>query len=89
MEFVPGICPSCNGQLQLPTDRETVKCMYCGSDIRVNQAQSAYAPNRHPPRSGDRVRRHRLLPGRPVLRHPGCRIVPSLRLPRWQPWQFS
>ena len=35
MEFKPATCPACGGQLQIPDDRETVKCMYCGCDIVV------------------------------------------------------
>jgi hypothetical protein len=38
MKFLPGTCPQCNGPLQLPTDRESVKCMYCGADIAVSDA---------------------------------------------------
>jgi tetratricopeptide (TPR) repeat protein len=35
MKFESAICPSCGGQLQIPDDREFVKCMYCGSEIKV------------------------------------------------------
>jgi tetratricopeptide (TPR) repeat protein len=37
MKFVPAKCPSCNGDLQIPDDREFVKCMYCGVDIKVRE----------------------------------------------------
>lgn len=33
VEFVPARCPSCGGELRVPADRESVKCMYCGSDV--------------------------------------------------------
>ncbi len=38
MSFVPATCPSCGGNLQVPDDRDQVKCMYCGGDIIVRQA---------------------------------------------------
>lgn len=38
MTFKAAICPSCGGQLQVPDDRDSVKCMYCGTDIVVRQA---------------------------------------------------
>lgn len=38
MNFHPAKCPSCSGQLQLPEDRETVRCMYCGTEIIVSVA---------------------------------------------------
>ncbi len=41
MAFKAAICPSCGGQLQVPDDRDSVKCMYCGSDIIVRQAIQA------------------------------------------------
>lgn len=31
-------CPQCAGSLQVPDDRDTVKCMYCGVDVVVRQA---------------------------------------------------
>jgi len=37
MKFVPAKCPSCSGDLQIPDDREFVKCMYCSSDIKVRE----------------------------------------------------
>jgi uncharacterized protein (TIGR02145 family) len=37
MKFVPAKCPSCNGDLQIPDDREFVKCMYCSTDIKVRE----------------------------------------------------
>lgn len=41
MAFKAAICPSCGGNLQVPDDRASVKCMYCGSDIIVRQAIQA------------------------------------------------
>lgn len=38
MEFLNGTCPHCHGVLQLPTDRETVLCMYCGRELAVKDA---------------------------------------------------
>jgi hypothetical protein len=37
IEFVPAICPNCNGELRVPNDKSVVKCMYCGVDIVLNQ----------------------------------------------------
>lgn len=39
MEFIKGICPHCNGELQIPQDRKTIICMYCGKEITVSDAQ--------------------------------------------------
>lgn len=39
-EFKPIKCPSCGGQLQIPTDRESVSCMYCGTKILIEEALS-------------------------------------------------
>jgi tetratricopeptide (TPR) repeat protein len=38
MNFVAAKCPQCAGSLQVPDDREIVKCMYCGVDVVVRQA---------------------------------------------------
>lgn len=38
MAFVPATCPQCGGDLQVPDDRETVNCMYCGTKIKVREA---------------------------------------------------
>jgi predicted RNA-binding Zn-ribbon protein involved in translation (DUF1610 family) len=46
MNFKAAICPSCGGQLQVPDDRDSVKCMYCGSEIIVREAiQKASGPD--------------------------------------------
>ena len=38
MPFKPAKCPNCAGDIQVPDDRDTAKCMYCGSDIIVKEA---------------------------------------------------
>jgi len=38
MPFMPATCPSCGGNLQVPDDRDQVKCMYCGGNVIVRQA---------------------------------------------------
>lgn len=43
MAFKAAKCPSCAGDLQLPDDKDKVKCMYCGSDIIVRDAIQAFA----------------------------------------------
>lgn len=37
MAFKAAVCPSCAGELQVPDNRDLVKCMYCGSDIIVRE----------------------------------------------------
>jgi hypothetical protein len=43
LEFVAAQCPNCAGHLQVPKDRDALKCMYCGSAI-VRQSTPP-APN--------------------------------------------
>src|SRR5687767_8361820 len=43
MNFKPAQCPSCGGALQVPDDRTTVSCMYCGVSIVVREAIHAAA----------------------------------------------
>jgi tetratricopeptide (TPR) repeat protein len=38
MTFREAKCPSCGGELRIPDDKATVKCMYCSSDVVVRQA---------------------------------------------------
>lgn len=38
MEFLKGVCPHCGGELQVPQDRETIICMYCGKELSVKDA---------------------------------------------------
>lgn len=38
MNFVSAKCPQCGGALQVPDDCNSVKCMYCGTDIVVREA---------------------------------------------------
>jgi tetratricopeptide (TPR) repeat protein len=45
MEFKPAKCPSCQGDLQVPDDREFVKCMYCGTEIKVRESIILYNSN--------------------------------------------
>lgn len=41
MPFKAAKCPNCAGDIQVPDDRDTAKCMYCGSDIIVREAIKA------------------------------------------------
>jgi hypothetical protein len=34
-------CPNCGGGLPAPENRETVKCLYCGSDVSLHDLQKA------------------------------------------------
>ena len=43
MEFKRAICPSCGGNLQLPPDRKTASCLYCGGELIVQDAINAAA----------------------------------------------
>lgn len=36
--FKEGTCPKCHEKIQVPDDREKIICMYCGEEIRVNEA---------------------------------------------------
>ena len=38
MEFLKGVCPHCKGKLQIPQDRDTIICMYCGKELSVKDA---------------------------------------------------
>lgn len=38
MPFLAAVCPQCSGALQVPDDRDVVKCMYCAVDVIVRQA---------------------------------------------------
>lgn len=33
IEFIPAICPKCGGELRVPSNKDVVKCMYCGIDV--------------------------------------------------------
>lgn len=39
--FVAAKCPSCGGELQVPQDRNSVRCMYCSGEVVVRQAVAA------------------------------------------------
>ncbi len=43
MAFKVAKCPNCGGDLQVPDEKNTVKCMYCGSDIIAREAIKAAA----------------------------------------------
>jgi len=38
MKFVAAKCPSCQGELQVPEEKDFVKCLYCGVDVKVREA---------------------------------------------------
>ncbi|MCI0448441.1 MAG: hypothetical protein L0Y79_01495, partial [Chlorobi bacterium] len=38
MAFRAAKCPNCGGDLQVPDNKDVVKCMYCGHDIIVREA---------------------------------------------------
>ena len=38
MSFKAAMCSNCGGSLQIPSDLDTVKCMYCGGEIIVREA---------------------------------------------------
>lgn len=40
MEYFEGMCPHCNEKMQIPKDRETIICMYCGKEFAVNNRTS-------------------------------------------------
>ncbi len=42
MEFIKGVCPYCKGELQIPEDRESVICMYCGKELSVKDAMEDF-----------------------------------------------
>ncbi|MGH7295922.1 MAG: tetratricopeptide repeat protein [Polyangiaceae bacterium] len=44
--FKAAKCPECGADIQVPSDRDQVKCMFCGKDIIVRQAiQASAGPN--------------------------------------------
>lgn len=44
MQLQAAKCPECGADIQVPSDRTSIKCMYCGKDILVQQAISAAGP---------------------------------------------
>lgn len=38
MEFITGVCPKCQGELQIPKGHEQIICMYCGVKIDTKAA---------------------------------------------------
>ena len=49
MEFLKGVCPHCQGELQIPQNRESVICMYCGKELSVKDALSLEEVSRPKP----------------------------------------
>lgn len=45
MNFVSAKCPQCGGSLQVPDNCDSVKCMYCGTDIIVREAINLVSGN--------------------------------------------
>lgn len=45
MKFFAAKCPQCSGDLQLPEDKDIVKCMYCSSDIVISKLKEQAGPN--------------------------------------------
>ena len=41
MIFTEGKCPKCHGMIQIPSEHETIHCMYCGEQISVKEAIKA------------------------------------------------
>lgn len=39
--FKEGTCPKCHEKIQVPDDRNKIICMYCGQEIRVDEALGA------------------------------------------------
>lgn len=46
MNFQAASCPACGGSLQLPEDRASVRCMYCGVEVIVRTAIQAASVGR-------------------------------------------
>ncbi|HEY5533837.1 MAG TPA: tetratricopeptide repeat protein [Ignavibacteria bacterium] len=44
MKFQSARCPSCNGELQVPEEKDIVKCMYCGNSIIVREVINQNIP---------------------------------------------
>ena len=40
ISFIPAICPKCGGELRVPEDRISIKCMYCGCDIIMHETKN-------------------------------------------------
>jgi len=38
MSFEAAKCPTCGWSIQVPTDREKARCMYCGNELSVKEA---------------------------------------------------
>ena len=45
IKFIPAVCPKCGGELRVPKNLDTLKCMYCGTDIIMHQTNNNPQPN--------------------------------------------
>lgn len=36
IQFIPANCPNCGGELRVPADKSSVKCMYCGHEVLIH-----------------------------------------------------
>jgi rRNA maturation protein Nop10 len=36
IEFISASCPDCGGELRVPSDRKSAKCIYCGHDVMIH-----------------------------------------------------
>lgn len=45
MPFQTMTCPSCANEIQIPTERDTVHCAYCGAQLNVRNLASSGAPD--------------------------------------------
>lgn len=45
MEFIAARCPSCGGELRLPDNLKSAKCLHCGADVIVREAIAAAGVN--------------------------------------------
>lgn len=43
MEFKSAKCPSCQGELMVPDNKDFVICMYCGTSVKVREAIIVYS----------------------------------------------
>jgi tetratricopeptide (TPR) repeat protein len=44
VEFFAANCPKCQGELRIPVNRASVKCMYCSQEILINSENSISIP---------------------------------------------
>ena len=63
MKFIPAKCPFCQGELQIPDDKEHIICMYCGKNINVNEVIKKVDNIIHPPPPPPPLEANRKLKG--------------------------